>query len=60
MYISFVANGTWYRTTKITGSDGGYSVEDLDVSNISKLELVVEGTERGQSGVLEFANVIIE
>ncbi|MGG3890022.1 hypothetical protein [Metabacillus fastidiosus] len=60
LFISFVANGTWYRTTKITGSDGNYSIEDLDVSNISKLELVVEGTERGQSGVLEFANVIIE
>ncbi|MGG3798619.1 hypothetical protein [Metabacillus fastidiosus] len=59
--ISFVANGTWYKTLRTTGSDGGsISVVNLDVSNVSTLQLAVEGTDSSQSGVVEFANVIIE
>lgn len=59
LFIYIIADGKWYKYNTTPISDGTVFEVDLDVSNVSKLQLLVEGKESGQTGVLEFANVII-
>ncbi|MED4401356.1 coiled-coil domain-containing protein [Metabacillus fastidiosus] len=60
LYIFVTADDKRDGFYKKIATDGVITPIELDVSNVSKLEIMVECTKRDQTGVLHFANVIIE